>query len=120
MQGKYYHEPVIVGTVHSINYNKYENNVIEIKPYHSKKPLIKLNHTGKISHFNLKKSDTWKIQLVIAINFVSSENACEEHEMRSKSSRSKIMLETPMRRRVFDCTSFLQYKYHKINMKQGR
>ena len=30
---------------------------------------------------NLQNSDTWKIQLTIAINFISSKEAAEEHVM---------------------------------------
>ena len=49
--------------------------VIEIKPYQLKNIMIKLNHQtlklkGTIN--NIKKSDTWAIQLTIAINFISS------------------------------------------------
>ena len=34
---------------------------------------------------NLKSSDTWKIQLTIAINFISSKDAEEERVMHSKN-----------------------------------
>ena len=49
--------------------------VIEIKPYQLKNIMIKLNDQtlklkGTIN--NIKKSDTWTIQLTIAINFISS------------------------------------------------
>ena len=36
---------------------------------------------------NLKKSDTWKIQLTIAINFNSSKDTDEERAMHSKSDK---------------------------------
>ena len=39
---------------------------------------------------NLKKSDTWKIQLAIANYFISSIDNDEEHVMHSKSHNIKI------------------------------
>ena len=41
---------------------------------------------------NLKKSDTWKIQLSIANNFISSIDNDEEHVMHSKSDNIEIMM----------------------------
>ena len=41
---------------------------------------------------NLKKSDTWKIQLAIANNFISSIDNDEEHVMHSKSDNIEIMI----------------------------
>ena len=41
---------------------------------------------------NLKKSDTWKIQLTIANNFISSIGEDEEHAMHSKSDNIDIMI----------------------------
>ena len=38
---------------------------------------------------NLKKSDTWKIQLTTAINFVSSKDNDEERVLYSKSDNKK-------------------------------
>ena len=43
--------------------------MIEIKHYQLKNILIKLDIKN-----NLKKSDTWKIQLTVAINFVFSKD----------------------------------------------
>ena len=40
---------------------------------------------------NLKKSDIWKIQLTIAINFISSKDN-HEHVMHSKSDNIEIMI----------------------------
>ena len=39
---------------------------------------------------NLQKSDTWKIQLTIAINFISSKDAEEERVMDSRSYNIKL------------------------------
>ena len=41
---------------------------------------------------NLKKSDTWKIQLTIANDFISSIDNDEEHVMHSKSDNIEIMI----------------------------
>ena len=40
---------------------------------------------------NLKKSDTWRIQLTIAINFITSKDPDEERVMHSKSDNIEIM-----------------------------
>ena len=93
---------------------------------------------------NLEKSDTWKIQLTIAINFISSKDVDEEHVMHSKSnnkesmqndnanevenelfelliSRCEISLEISMRGSdfIFNSVQLLYYKCHKINFKCG-
>ena len=55
------------------------------------KTLSNEEHLSKIRPYlrdiinNFKKSDTWKIQLTISINFISSKDADEEHAMISKS-----------------------------------
>ena len=60
--------------------------VIKIK-YYQFRPYLK----GTIN--NLKKSDTWKIQLTITINFIFSEDDNdEEHIMHSKSDNIEIMI----------------------------
>ena len=41
---------------------------------------------------NLKKSDTWKIQLTISNNFISSLDNDEERVMHSKSDNIEIMI----------------------------
>ena len=39
---------------------------------------------------DLRNSDTWKIQLTVAINFISSKDAKEEHITHSKRENIKI------------------------------
>ena len=86
---------------------------------------------------NLQKSDTWKIQLIIAINFISLkmlmksknikfrlyDNANEVVNKLFKSllSRYQIGIETLMRGSdfIFDSVQLLYYKCHKINFKRG-
>ena len=60
--------------------------VIEIKPYQSIKSYMKdiMN--------NLKKFDTCKSQLTIAINFISSKDTDEERVMHSKSDNIEIII----------------------------
>ena len=41
---------------------------------------------------DLKKPDTWKIQLTIAINFISSKGNDEGRVMHSKSDNTEIMI----------------------------
>ena len=40
---------------------------------------------------NLKKSNTWKIQLTLAIGFISSKEIKEKHVIQSKSDNIEIM-----------------------------
>ena len=93
---------------------------------------------------NLKKSNTWRIQLTIAINFIYSKDTDEERVMHSKSDSIEIMIYSkadkviqelsesfPTRYQtgleelmkgsdfVFDCVNLLCYKCHKINLKHG-
>ena len=39
---------------------------------------------------DLQNSDTWKIQITIAINFICSKDVEEEHVMRSRSDNIKL------------------------------
>ena len=53
---------------------------------------VKLNPTRETKLIiNFQKSDTWKIQLTIAINFISSKNVDEGRVMHSKSDNIKFM-----------------------------
>ena len=68
--------------------NFWGNNFIEHKNKGDRnKTLSVTEYLNKIRPYlkdktnNLKKSDTWKIQLAIAINFISSKDNDEEHVM---------------------------------------
>ena len=87
-----YYKLVRVNNFWSNNYIKYESNsnrdktlsveehlLNEIRPY-----LKEINH--------LKKSGTWKIQLAMANNFISSIDNDEERVMHSKSDKIEIMI----------------------------
>ena len=92
----------------------------------------------------VQKSDTWKIQLTIAVNFISPEDDDREIIMHAKSdniefltydnaneavdelfesllSRYQIGLETSMRgiNFTFDSVQIVYYKCHKINFERG-
>ena len=64
--------------------------VIEIKQYQSKKYHDKIRQYLIDFINNLKKSDIWKIQLILAINYMSSKDADEEHVIHPKSDKIKI------------------------------
>ena len=94
---------------------------------------------------NLQNSDAWKIQLTIAINFISSKDVEEERVMHSRRSdnikftsyndanevvdelfeslrtRYQGNLETSIRGSdfIFESVQLLYYKCHKINLKRG-
>ena len=87
-----YYKPVRVTNFWSNNYTEYEskgdrNRALSVQEYLNKvRPYLKdiIN--------NLKKSDTWKIQLIIAINFISSKNNDEDHVIHSKGDNIEIMI----------------------------
>ena len=64
--------------------------VIEIKEYQSKEELHKIRPYLKDIN-NLKKSNTWKIQLTLAIKFISSKDTKKKHVIQSKSDNIEIM-----------------------------
>ena len=93
---------------------------------------------------NLQNSDAWKIQLTIAINFISSKDVAEERVTQSSSdnikftlhsdaneivdkffkslcSRYQQSLETSMKGSdfVFDSVQVMHYKCHKVSFIRG-
>ena len=91
---------------------------------------------------DLQESDTWKIQLTIAINFISWKDAKEERLMHSKSNKTKFTsyidanevidklseslrsiyqgnLETSMEvsEFIFDSVQLMYYKCHRVNFR---
>ena len=69
-----------------------ESNDNKSKTQPIKECLGKINPYLKYVTNNLKESDTWSIQLTIAIIFISSKNVDEERVMHSKSGSIEIML----------------------------
>ena len=93
---------------------------------------------------NPKKSDTWKIKVTIATNFISSKDNDGERVIHSKSDNIEITInekadeliekrvKVPLNRYhiglqtltrgsdfIFECVQLWYYKCHKINFKQG-
>ena len=69
---KNYHKPVTVNSFWRNNYIAYESNGDKNKALSVEEYLDKISPYLKDIKNNLKKSDTWKIQLAIANNFISS------------------------------------------------
>ena len=118
--------------------------MIEVKHYQLKNILFKIRSYLKDIINDLNKSDIWKIQLTITINFLSSKDDDKEHVMHSKGDNIEFMiydnagevlkehfesllnkyqigLETSISGSdfVFVCIHLLYYKCHKINSNQG-
>ena len=132
-----YYKPIRAGNFGSNNYIEYESNgyrnkILSITEYLDViKPYLKdIN--------NLQKSDTCKIQLTIAIDFISSKDIDKELVIHPKSDNIKIIsheeadevteelfksllsrcqagLETSMEGSdfIFDCVHLLHQNYHK-------
>ena len=142
-----YYKPVTVSNFWSNNYIEYESNGDRNKTLSVEEYLNKIRPYLKDIINNLKKSDTWKIQLTIANNFISSIDNDEEREMHSKSDNIEIMMNDKAdetvdslwftwfdsrknryknnlgsmegRECVFDYVQLLYYKCHKINPNLG-
>ena len=123
------------------NYIEYKNNSDKNRILSAEEYLNKIIPYLKGVINNLKKSDTWKIQSTITINFISSEDDNNEKRvMHSKSDNIKIIVSDEadqvikkvfdsLKNRyqnnlksmrssefVFDCIQLLYYKYHKVNL----
>ena len=90
-----YYKPVTVSNFWSNNYIEYESNgdrnkTLSVEEYFNKIKLCLIDITN-----NLKKSNTWKIQLTITnnfINFISSIDNDEECVMHWNSDNTEIMI----------------------------
>ena len=67
-----------VGSFWSNNYVEYESNGDKNKTLSTERFLEEIRSYLKNIINGLKKSDTWKVQLTIAINIMSSKNNDEE------------------------------------------
>ena len=79
-----YYKPLIINDFWSINYIEYESNSDRIKTLLVEEYLNKIRPYLKDIMNNLKKSGTWKTQLIIANNFISSIDNDEERVIHSK------------------------------------
>ena len=80
-----------VGNFWSNSYIEYKSNGDRNKTLSVEEYLNKIRPYLKDIN-NLRKSDTWKIQLTIAISFISSIDDDEKHEMHLKSDKIEIMM----------------------------
>ena len=87
-----YCKPVKVSNFWSNNYIEYEGNDDRNKTLSVEKYLNEIRTYLKDIINDLKKSDTWKIQLTLAKNFFSSIYNDEELVMHSKSDYIEIMI----------------------------
>ena len=69
-----YYKPIRVSNFYSNNYIKHESNGNRNKNLSNEEYLNKLKSYLKDIIIDLQISGTWKIQLTIAINFISSED----------------------------------------------
>ena len=128
----------------STNYTEYESKGDRNKALSVEKYLTKIRPYLQDNINDLKKSDTQKIQLTIAINFISSIDNDEEHVVHSKIDNIEIMINDeadevikklfkPLKNRyqnslesmkgsefVFNFVHLLYYKCHKTNLNRGR
>ena len=139
-----YYKPLRIGNFWNNSYIKFESSANKNKNLSVKEYLDKIKLYMRDTIINLQKSDSWKVQLTIEINVISSKDVDEEPVMHSKSdniefmldnnanevvnelfesllSRYKIGLETSMRGSdfIFDSFQLLYHKCHKINFKRG-
>ena len=87
-----YYKPVRVSNFWSNNYIEYESNSDKNKTLSAEEYLNKSSPHFKDIINNLKKFDTWKIQLTTGNNFISSIDNDEERVMTSKSHNIEIMI----------------------------
>ena len=87
-----YHKPVRVSNFWSSNCIVYKNNCDRNKSLSVEEYLNKIRPCLKDIINNLRKSNTWKVQLTIANNFISSIDNDEERVMHSKSDNIEIMI----------------------------
>ena len=81
-----------IGNFWSNSYIEYESNVDRNKALSIEEYLNKIRSYLKDIINDLKISDTWKIHLAIAINFMSSKDNYKERVIHSKSENIKIKI----------------------------
>ena len=81
-----------VDNFYNKNHIEYESNGDRNKTLSMEEYLNKIRPYLKEIINNLKRSDTWKIRLSIATNFMSSKDTDEEGLMHSKSDSQKSWL----------------------------
>ena len=87
-----YYKLTRVGNFWNNNYIEYESSGDRNKNLSIKGYLDKIKPNLRDTIINLQKSDTWNIQLPIAINIICSKGVDEECVMHSKSDNIEFML----------------------------
>ena len=87
-----YYKPKRVDNFWSWTYIEYECDIDRNEKLSTEKYLNKIKPYLKDIKNDLKLSNTWKIQLTIAVNFVSSKDTEEEHPMHWKRDNIEIMI----------------------------
>ena len=85
-----YYEPKRVSNFWNNNYIKHESNGDKNRNLSLDEYLNKSKPNLRNITIDLQNSDAWKVQLTIAVNFISSKNAQEERVMHSSSSSVKF------------------------------
>ena len=88
---EYYCKAVIISNVMNNDYIEYESNSDRNKNVSVKEYLNVIKPYLKDMIIDLQISDTWKIQLTIAINFMSSKDVDEQCVIHSKSENIEVM-----------------------------
>ena len=86
------YKPARVSNFWSNNYVEYESKGDRNKTLSVNEYLNRIRTYSKDTINNLKKSDTWKTLLIIAINFISSEDREEECVVHSESDNIEITI----------------------------
>ena len=111
---KNYYKPVRANNFWSNNYTEYKS-----KGDRNKTPSVEQYLNKVISYLkdiknNLKKLGTWKIQLTIAINFISSIDNDEERVMHSKSDNLEVMVNDGADKVTTELFNFLKSRYQVV------
>ena len=85
-------KPIKVDSFYSYNYIEYESNGDRNKTISTEEYLNEIRPHLKDIINNLKKSDTWKIQLMTVINFMSSKDTAEDRLLHSKGDNIEIII----------------------------
>ena len=88
---EYYCKAVIITNVMNNDYIEYESNSDRNKNVSVKQYINVIKPYLKDMIIDLQISDMWKIQLTIAINFISSKDVDEHCVIHSKSENIEIM-----------------------------
>ena len=113
--------PVRVNNFWSRSYIEYERN----EDRNKNKTILKETYLNKIRTYlkdimtSLKKSDTWKIQLTISINFTSCKDGDEERVMHSKSDNIEIIINNKADEEVAEFFQSLLSRGLESSMKVG-